>query len=123
MEADAAEEGLSLARELSADLAALRRLRADTLGTAARADSFTRSHQLEEELGGALPAIGAHAHLPLPPTLPLGLLRGPAPRRPSPCADLPLQSSVSAPSRPSRPRRPCPGLVFRAPRPHARANA
>jgi hypothetical protein len=168
MEAGVAEEGLSLAREPSADLAGLRRLPADTLGTAASANSFTRSRQLEEELGGALLAIGAHAHLPFPLTLPLG---GPgASTEPSPhergrrpaafptghrralaCepdaqaertparpralaaswyyARLPggrvraLTCPVSAPSRPSGPRRPCPGLVFRAPRPHARANA
>jgi hypothetical protein len=55
----------------------LRRSRADTLRTAASADSLTRLRQLEQELGSAPPAIVAHAHLPLTPTLSLGLLRGP----------------------------------------------
>jgi hypothetical protein len=68
-----------------AGLAALRRSRADTLRTAASADSFTWSRHLERELVGALPVTEVHAHLPLTPTLPLGLLRGPgASAEPSP---------------------------------------
>jgi hypothetical protein len=66
-------------------LAALRRSRAATLPTPASADSFKSSRHLEREFGGALPAIGAHTHLPLTPVLPLGLLRGPgASAEPSP---------------------------------------